>query len=212
MDTPNTPLIYYANEGSVPINDTVHLKNHLYYLFSRTKGHPETEDTERNLVVEFEGGKTDTPKVVRSFYNSDTKEACKRAQADLPTQASTIARLRADVTYFAFLIPFGDIWVSNFVHGDLSAQKPEVSIDGSVLHYVSRTLPPQAEVQREISERLAAARHLVDYAKVNRETRQKIDAALIKVARQSAPVRPLIMAIHNDQSPAPCHLHRLYRS
>lgn len=211
MGASNTPLIYAENEGSVPIHDTAHLKNHLYYLFSRTKGHPETADTSRNLILEFEGGKTTKPKITRSFYNAESKEACKRAQADMPTQASTIARLRCDVTYFAFMLPFGDVWVSNFVRGDLSAPQPEVSIDATVLHFVSGRLPSQTTVQREISERLAGASHIVDYARVNRETRQKVDIALIKFAREIAPVRPLVMAIHNDQAPSPCHLHRLYR-
>jgi len=210
MGASNTPLIYTENVGSVPISDAAHLKNHLYYLFSRTRAHPETADTARNLILEFEGGKAIKPKIVRSFYNTESKEACKHAQAAMPTQAATIAGLRCDVTYFAFLLPFGDIWVSNFVRGDISARKPEVSIDGTVLHFVSGRLPTQAKVQQEISERLADARHIVDYAKVNRQTRQKVDVELIKAARDIAPVRPLVMAIHNDQTPSPCHLHRLY--
>lgn len=211
MGASNTPLIYAEYEGSVPIHDAAHLRNHLYYLFSRTKAHPESADTSRNLILKFEGGKTIKPKRTRSFYNSNSKEACKRAQADMPTHASTIARLRSDVTYFAFMVPFGDLWISNFVHGDLSASQPEVSVDATVLHFVSGCLPSQATIQREISERLAGADHIVDYAKVNRKTRQEIDVTLIKAAREIAPVRPLVMAIHNDQAPSPCHLHRLYR-
>lgn len=61
MGASNTSLIYAQNEGSVPISDTDHLRNHIYYLFSRTKGHPETADTTRNLILEFEGGKTTKP-------------------------------------------------------------------------------------------------------------------------------------------------------
>jgi hypothetical protein len=203
------PIIGMRHADPIGFEGRSHVHNFIRYLFSQTRKHPETSDTCRNMVIEYEGRRR--PATKRTFYNHAAASNCDAFLAGHADSPAPQADWCNDLTYFAFLIPLKGLWVSNFVSGRDGSRRTPLRMHceqaaSCCLQYAFDG--DQEAMMAEISRTLGPDDLVVEYQRATDEVQAAVNKALLMRMNARHPGKPALAIFHNDQE-STCHIHRI---
>ena len=178
-----------------------HIINFSKYMISDSRRLSRTKLTCKNLIT--------VGNLESLVYNEDVKLARQIQREN--TKGLNEGNCYADLTYFAFMFQFENIWISNFISGS-KTQEFKVRDEDATAIFIDRIYHnKQSDAQRDISEIIHLSEGITFIDDIPEDLRRRVNKAIMTIQFQLYPVDALLSVIHYDQERTG-HIHRLIRS